>query len=159
MLTCEKSKVKDLLQWCNESPEENEEASIVKNILSILFGSKCLPDEKKPKQKDCDNLLADKEGCRWRNDGKCAFGSACYFEPLNPQEPKPFKYKVGQKVILHFYGGEVSTITEAFNDGGVWNKYKVKMLPTRVWNENELDPYEEPKPAEPEESTFTDNYK
>ncbi len=65
------------------------------------------------------------------------------------KESNPFKYSVGQKVILHFYGGEVSTITEAFNDGGVWNKYKVKMLPTRVWNENELDPYEEPKPAEP----------
>lgn len=86
MLTCEKSKVKDLLQWCNESSEENEETSIVKNILSVLFGSKCLPDEEQPKQKDCDNPLADKEGCRWRNDGKCAFDSACYFEPLNPQE-------------------------------------------------------------------------
>ena len=145
MLTYEKSKVKDLLQWCNESSEENEEASIVKNILSVLFGSKCLPDEAQPKQKDCDNPLADKEGCRWRNDGKCAFDSACYFEPLNPQEPKSFKYKVGQKVILHFYGGEVSTITEAFNDGGVWNKYKVKALPHHIWNENELDPYEEPK--------------
>lgn len=55
-----------------------------------------------------------------------------------------FKYQVGQKVILHFYGGEVSTITEAFRDGGVWNKYKVKMLPNHVWNENELDPYIEP---------------
>lgn len=80
------------------------------------------------------------------------FGSKCLpDEPSSKQgndEPK-FKYSVGQKVILHFYGGEVSTITEAFNDGGVWNKYKVKMLPTRVWNENELDPYEEPKPAEP----------
>lgn len=82
------------------------------------------------------------------------FGSKCLPDKLNEDnfaksEPKPFKYKVGQKVILHFYGGEVSTITEAFNDGGVWNKYKVKALPTRVWNENELDPYEEPKPAEP----------
>lgn len=55
-----------------------------------------------------------------------------------------FKYKVGQKVILHFYGGEVSTITEAFRDGGVWNKYKVKALPHHIWNENELDPYTEP---------------
>lgn len=73
------------------------------------------------------------------------FGSKC----LPDEEPKPFKYKVGQKVILHFYGGEVSTITEAFNDGGVWNKYKVKMLPAHVWNENELDPYKERKPTEP----------
>lgn len=118
-------------------------------MLKELFNSKSLPDEAQPKQKDCDNPLADKEGCRWRNDGKCAFDSACYFEPLNPQEPKSFIYKVGQKVILHFYGGEVSTITEAFNDGGVWNKYKVKALPHHIWNENELDPYEEPKPAEP----------
>lgn len=55
-----------------------------------------------------------------------------------------FKYQVGQKVILQFYGGEVSTITEAFRDGGVWNKYKLKMLPNHVWNENELDPYIEP---------------
>lgn len=81
------------------------------------------------------------------------FGSKCLpdgnEDNFATKEPKPFKYSVGQKVILHFYGGEVSTITEAFNDGGVWNKYKVKMLPTRVWNENELDPYEEPKPAEP----------
>lgn len=57
--------------------------------LQELFGFKCLPDEAQPKQKDCDNPLADKEGCRWRNAGKCAFDSACYFEPLNPQEPKP----------------------------------------------------------------------
>lgn len=56
-----------------------------------------------------------------------------------------FKYQVGQKVILHFYGGEVSTITEAFRDGGVWNKYILKMLPNHVWNENELEPYTEPK--------------
>lgn len=55
--------------------------------LYDLFGSKCMPDEEHPKQKDCDNPLADKEGCKWRNDGKCAFDSACYFEPLNPQEP------------------------------------------------------------------------
>lgn len=55
-----------------------------------------------------------------------------------------FEYRVGQKVILHFYGGEVSTITEAFRDGGVWNKYKVKALPHHIWNENELDPYTEP---------------
>lgn len=47
-------------------------------------------------------------------------------------------------MILHFYGGEVSTITEAFRDGGVWNKYKVKMLPNHIWNENELDPCIEP---------------
>lgn len=84
------------------------------------------------------------------------FGSKCLPDELNEDnfaksEPKTFKYSVGQKVILHFYGGEVSTITEAFNDGGVWNKYKVKALPTHVWNENELDPYEEPKPSEPDE--------
>lgn len=66
------------------------------------------------------------------------------------KEPR-FKYQVGQKVILHFYGGEVSTITEAFRDGGVWNKYKVKALPHHIWNENELDPY-----AEPTEQTEAD---
>ena len=71
-------------------------------LLKALFGSKCLPNEEQPKQKDCDNPLADQEGCRWRNNGKCAFDSACYFEPLNPQEPKPAeaKYKVGDKVRL-----------------------------------------------------------
>lgn len=74
----------------------------IKNVLWSLFGSKCLPNEEQPKQKDCDNPLADQEGCRWRNNGKCAFDSACYFEPLNPQEPKPAeaKYKVGDKVRL-----------------------------------------------------------
>lgn len=66
-----------------------------------------------------------------------------------------FKYQVGQKVILHFYGGEVSTITEAFRDGGVWNKYKVKMLPNHVWNENELDPYIEPAEQTEAEETKT----
>lgn len=68
---------------------ETIQAKTVNTILNRLFGSKCLPDEAQPKQKDCDNPLADKEGCRWRNDGKCVFDSACYFESLNPQEPKP----------------------------------------------------------------------
>ena len=91
-------------------------------------------------------------------DARCGillglFGSKCLPDGANEdnfatKEPKPFKYSAGQKVILHFYGGEVSTITEAFRDG--WkHKYKVKALPNHVWNENELDPYEEPKPAEP----------
>lgn len=98
-------------------------------VLERIFGSKCLPDE------TC-NIASN----------------VASSEPyVDSSEPKTFKYSVGQKVILHFYGGEVSTITEAFNDGGVWNKYKVKALPTHVWNENELDPYEEPKPAEPDE--------
>lgn len=70
-----------------------------------------------------------------------------------------FKYQVGQKVILHFYGGEVSTITEAFRDGGVWNKYKVKALPHHIWNENELDPYAEPTEQTEAEKTDSDNFK
>lgn len=64
-------------------------AILLKAKLRQLYGSKCLLDEGHPKQKDCDNPLADKEGCKWRNDGKCTFDSACYYEPLNPQEPKP----------------------------------------------------------------------
>lgn len=126
MLTVSRKKVQESYAKCKEAtknpysyPDYSHESALSRMaLLDILFGSKCLPDEKVSKS-----------------------------TPLS--EPKTFKYSVGQKVILHFYGGEVSTITEAFNDGGVWNKYKVKMLPTRVWNENELDPYEEPKPAEP----------
>lgn len=95
----------------------------------------------------CAPKLERWKGIKWTLDR--LFGSKCLPDEPASEEPKPFKYKVGQKVILHFYGGEVSTITEAFNDGGVWNKYKVKALPNHVCNENELDPYEEPKPAEP----------
>ncbi len=75
-----------------------------RQMLKRLFGSKCLPDvpssAPSSEPRDCDNPLADKDGCRWRNDGKCAFNNACYFEPLNPQEPKPAepKFKVGDKV-------------------------------------------------------------
>lgn len=90
-----------------------EYADGVTIALDDLFGSKCLPDEEQSKQKDCDNPLADKEGCRWRNDGKCAFYSACYFEPLNPQEPKPAKpkYNVGDKV----------RISCAYENGEIWD--------------------------------------
>lgn len=136
-------------------------------VLKNLFGSKCLPDEEpQPKfyKGDRVKVITDcwKDNVYTVTDVKEIYPQFSYKLSCSPdnwfaestlelaKEPKSFKYKVGQKVILHFYGGEVSTITEAFNDGGVWNKYKVKMLPTRVWNENELDPYEEPKPAEPE---------
>lgn len=97
--------------------KESQQIDICKGVMSILdtlFGSKCLPDEEQPKQKDCDNPLADKEGCRWRNDGKCTFDSACYFEPLNPQEPKPaepkFKYNVGDADIDKIMNAE-ETVT------------------------------------------------
>lgn len=60
----------------------------VEDVLEHLFGSKCLPDVPSSESRDCDNPLADKDGCRWCNDGKCAFNNACYFEPLNPQELK-----------------------------------------------------------------------
>lgn len=120
--------------------------------LLDLFDSKCLPDEKDDCQKFTqilDDILEGeiKEPFKDWYDKK--YSNVEKLEKNGEVEPKPFKYKVGQKVILHFYGGEVSTITEAFNDGGVWNKYKVKALPTHVWNENELDPYEEPVPSEP----------
>lgn len=127
MLYVSRKRVQEFYSKCEEViknpysyPDYAQESALSrKALLDILFGSKCLPDE------------------------------VTVAENATTTEQKPFKYSIGQKVILHFYGGEVSTITEAFNDGGVWNKYKVKMLPTRVWNENELDPYEEPKPSEP----------
>lgn len=95
MLCVRRKEVQGLLSACNRykhkcfiDGDSTDYLDGEINILTILFGSKCLPDEAQPKQKDCDNPLADKEGCRWRNDGKCAFDSACYFEPLNPQEPQ-----------------------------------------------------------------------
>lgn len=93
MLCVSRKRVQELYSsYCTERDEEepgSNRSSLGGRIamLQELFGSKCLPDEEHPKQKDCDNPLADKEGCKWRNDGKCAFDSACYFEPLNPQEP------------------------------------------------------------------------
>lgn len=84
-----------------------------RQMLKRLFGSKCLPDVPssapsiKPdvpnsEPRDCDNPLADKDDCRWRNDGKCAFNNACYFEPLNSQESKPVepKFKVGDMAVV-----------------------------------------------------------
>ena len=87
-------------------------------LLLNLFDSKCLPDE------------------NFSNVGKLE---------ENGEVQRKYKYKVGQKVILHSYGREVSTITDSFDDGGVWLKYKVKALPNHVWNENELEPYIEPQ--------------
>lgn len=134
MLTVPRSKVQEVYKTSKEIVNNEQYGTCqysmhtqIMCVLENLFGSKCLPDEPSKLQASCWQVNED-------NFAKTG--------------PKAFKYKVGQKVILHFYGGEVSIITEAFNDGGVWNKYKVKMLPTRVWNENELDPYEEPKPAE-----------
>lgn len=60
-------------------------------------------------------------------------------------EPK-YRFSLGQKVILHFYGGETGTISERLppQDGIVWNCYKVKEMPNHIWRENELDPYDNP---------------
>ena len=82
---------KEQVAWKNHHQSSQHDRDIAMgwcNALQFLFGSKCLPYEEQSKQKDCDNPLADKEGCKGRNDGKCAFDKACYFEPLNPQEPK-----------------------------------------------------------------------
>lgn len=59
-----------------------------------------------PKERICDNPLADKEGCKHCNNGRCSFDSACYFEPLNPQEPKPAeqKFKKGEMVRYRYDG-------------------------------------------------------
>lgn len=112
----------------------------IKNTIWSFFGSKCLPDEEQPKQKDCDNPLADKadkEGCRWRNDGKCTFDSACYFEPLNPQEPK---FKLGD--IVRFKYSCTPYRIDGFKmlDGAML--YQVG----EVWAEgSDLEPYTEPE--------------
>ena len=123
LLTCEKSKAMQLYshlldlvenermsehysEWCDL--EREYIALFGENVFADYFGSKCLTDEPSSvpstktdvpssESRDCDNPLADKDGCRWRNDGKCASNNACYFEPLNPQEPK---FKVGDKVRL-----------------------------------------------------------
>lgn len=113
----EKSKVEDLLQWCNESSEENEEASIVKNTLSILFGSKCLPDEKVSNP-----------------------------TPLvEPKSAEP-KFKVGDKVrtmnvIPKQDIGRVGTVV--INKDGLCNvRYNDN---AGVWcDESDLEPYTEP---------------
>lgn len=96
MLYADKNKVQKIFAGQTEVQKStpcgtilHHEAAAKAELLYTLFGSKCLLDEEHPKQKDCDNPLADKEGCKWRNDGKCTFDSACYYEPLNPQEPKP----------------------------------------------------------------------
>ncbi len=87
------------------------------NLLANLFGDKCLPD------KELEHRLE---------------------QPIQASvqvEPK-YKFSLGQKVVLHFYGGEIGTISERFPpEGGiVWNCYKVKELPYHLWRENELDP-------------------
>lgn len=65
MLTCEKSKVQYRVQYAKEGVEENSDYyNGYAQAIYDLFGSKCLPDEEQPKQKDCDNPLADQEGCR-----------------------------------------------------------------------------------------------
>lgn len=44
----------------------------------------------------CDNPLAEKEGCRYKNgDGNCSFNSACYFEPQDNEETK---FQIDDKV-------------------------------------------------------------
>lgn len=116
------------------------------DALMRLFGSKCLPDEGQPKKKDCDNPLADKKGCRWRNDGKCTFDSACYFEPLNPQEPK---FKKGEMVRYHYdsklYIVECKTGKYHYalrqHDGDI-------MMHDVL--ESDLEPYTEPKEESPQ---------
>lgn len=119
------------------------------NILTILFGSKCLPDEAQPKQKDCDNPLADKEDCRWRNNGKCAFDSACYFEPLNPQEPKTAEseFKVGDKFRYKKNPGEVYIVDHITNDGKVfyWGKDADGLSKECIVNPDYIELYTEPK--------------
>lgn len=157
MLTVKASTVKDIYNSMNKAhPKEN--AWVVKQTLEALFGSKCLPDEAQSKQKDCDNPLADKEGCRWRNDGKCAFDSACYFEPLNPQEPKPAepKFKVGDKVCIvddlcheQKYRGEITEIVYV-DKSDPYATYKVDIYDDEygggLWyQESDLEPYTEPK--------------
>lgn len=165
MLCVPRSKVQELYSsYCTERDEEepgSNRSSLGGRIVMLqeLFGSKCLPDEEQPKQKDCDNPLADKEGCKWRNNGKCAFGSACYFEPLNPQEPKPAepKFKVGDiaSYVCSPTLKHKCTITEAIKNehSGKW-EYNVMFewgKPGRWIPESDLEPY-----TEPEEPTCTD---
>lgn len=132
MLTVSRKDIVELYQEVQKTIDKYQcthlgsEAVGKREVLRHLFGSKCLPDEERPKQKDCDNPLADKEGCRWRNDGKCAFDSACYFEPplkttaaedciamakeemSIKEEPKPAepKFKVGN-VVRYRYDGKL----------------------------------------------------
>lgn len=138
MLTVPRKKVQEKWQRAYEqeekysraqdSPVAREELYYNRGIMSIidtLFGSKCLPDNVATSKPNVDS-----------SEGS-----------VDNLEPKSFKYSVGQKVRLHFYGGEVSTITEAFYDG--WKRqYKVKSHPCSIWNEHDLDPYEEPQPSE-----------
>lgn len=115
----------------------------IKNVIWSFFGSKCLPDEAQPKQKDCDNPLADKEGCRWRNDGKCAFDSACYFEPLNPQEPN---YEVGDKIRIVKGGVFYGRIGEVTDIDFIGSLVYYKTDRSYEWlKKSDLEPYKEPE--------------
>lgn len=146
MLMVEKRKVQGIYAQCEEiemddnpnlSADIIEAAGAKMGLLDDLFGSKCLPDEEQPKQKDCDNPLADKEGCRWRNDGKCTFDSACYFEPLNPQEPK---FKLGDIVRFKYSCTPYRIDVFKMLDGAML--YQVG----EVWaEESDLEPYPEPE--------------
>lgn len=124
------------------------ESEQINHVLFSFFGSKCLPDEEQPKEKDCDNPLADKTGCRWRNDGKCAFDSACYFEPLNPQEPKPAEPKFAKGSMVHstFFGYEGDYRVVGYNDSTpiYYDCINREGLHFR-FPESDLESYTEPK--------------
>lgn len=108
----------------------------IQMAMAILFGDKSQPDKEKLNSPKHSNSFQ--------------FGNGELEHRLEQSsvqvEPK-YKFSLGQKVVLHFYGGKKGTISERLppQEGGVWNCYKVKELPYHLWLENELDPYTEPE--------------
>lgn len=104
--------------------------------MAILFGDKSQPDkEKLNSPKHSNSFQFGKDELEHR------------LEQSSVQVEPKYKFSLGQKVVLHFYGGEKGTISERLppQEGSVWNCYKVKELPYHLWLENELDPYTEPE--------------
>ena len=118
----------------------------MQRIMNILFGDKCLFNKE-------HLIMYDFEGCTGMltedQIDSCNNPNAELehrLEQTSVQVEPKYKFSLGQKVILHFYGGETGIISERLppQDGIVWNCYKVKGLPHHIWRENELDPYDNP---------------
>ena len=148
MLMVERKKVVERARYLKAYPKEhsvNEVNARVTELLSF-FGDKCLPYQKE-----------------WKDPCSGAMGTTppafkLDVKPNTPNTPNSgelktevaegelnYKFSLGQKVILHFHGGEIGTISERLppQEGNVWNCYKVRGLPHHLWRENELDAYEE----------------
>lgn len=136
MLYVSRKRVQDIYAQCktvqmDDSPnlpaETIDAASTKMALLSSLFGSKCLPDE-----------VADEDN-------------------FATKEPK---YYVGQRMYIK-YINKIGTIdvVQGYNEeeDGIYYHLKVEPKGGATVREENLQPYEEPKPAEPTDNPIPPN--